>query len=92
MPEPKPLSKRFKLSSFNIETFSDFVDKETMKNSVTYVQESDEDYTRHEFETISKVKVKMYQKFNKDVSELINLVWDEVSGEELLKAYGEIVT
>ena len=58
----------------------------------TYVQENEEDYTQHEFETISNVKIKMYQKFNKDVSDLLNSIYDEKSGEELLPFFGKIVT
>lgn len=34
----------------------------------------------------------MYQKFNKDVSDLLNCIYDEKSGEELLPLFGQIVT
>jgi hypothetical protein len=34
----------------------------------------------------------MYQKFNKDVSDLLNSIYDQKQGEDLLPLFGQIVT
>lgn len=50
------------------------------------------DYTKDELDNISLVKRKMYEKFNLEVSLLLNKIYDQKEGKDLLCHFIEIGT